>query len=100
MGNLIYTCSSSSRANTSARISDSSTWYPQPGQHISIRTFRELNPAPTSSPISTRTETHLSGESSKSTADLQEEASRLQTTLMQRHLTQAVSQRLLASLEN
>nr|ARE29910.1 C4 [Corchorus yellow vein mosaic virus] len=100
MGNLIYTCCSSSRENTSARIRDSSTWYPQPGQHISIRTFRELNPAPTSSPTSTRTETHFSGESSKSTADLQEEDSRLQTTLMQRHLTQEVSQRLLASLEN
>nr|AEY75693.1 replication-associated protein [Cotton leaf curl Burewala virus] len=45
MGALISMCSSSSRANSSARITDSSTWYPQPGQHISIRTFRELNQA-------------------------------------------------------
>ncbi|ADD62432.1 Rep protein [Cotton leaf curl Kokhran virus] len=44
-GALISMCSSSSRANSSARITDSSTWYPQPGQHISIRTFRELNQA-------------------------------------------------------
>ncbi|ACS92547.1 AC4 [Sunn hemp leaf distortion virus [India:Barrackpore2:2008]] len=55
MGNLIFTCSSSSRGNTSARITDSSTWYPQPDQHISIRTFRELNQARTSSPTWRRT---------------------------------------------
>ncbi|AFM77726.1 AC4 protein [French bean leaf curl virus] len=98
MGNLIYTCSSSSRGNTSARISDSSTWYPRPGQHISIRTFRELNPAPTSSPTSTRTETHWSGETSRSTADLQEGASRQQTTLTQQHLTREASRKLLKYL--
>nr|AGV02066.1 AC4 protein [Okra leaf curl virus-[India:Mau:2012]]AHX25698.1 C4 protein [Bhendi yellow vein mosaic virus]QFR98249.1 AC4 [Okra enation leaf curl virus] len=62
MGNLICTCSSSSRANTSARISDSSTWSPQAGQYISIRTFRELNQAQMSSPTSTRTETPSNGE--------------------------------------
>nr|UAY98631.1 replication initiator protein [Jatropha leaf curl virus] len=62
MGNLICTCSSSLKANTSAKISDSSTWYPQRGQHISIRTFRELNPAPTSSPTSIRTEIHSTGD--------------------------------------
>nr|ARE29894.1 C4 [Pea leaf distortion virus] len=100
MGNLICTCSSSSRGNTSARISDSSTWYPQTGQHISIQTYRELNPAPTSSPTSTRTETLSNGESFRSTDDLQEEDNRQQTTLTPRHLTQAVSQRLLESLGN
>ncbi|ADO40981.1 AC4 protein [Bhendi yellow vein mosaic virus [India:Pandarahalli:OY173:2006]] len=98
MGNLICTCSSSSRANTSARISDSSTWSPQAGQHISIRTFRELNQAQMSSPTSTRTETPSNGESFRSMDDLQEGDSRQPTTLTPQHLTQAVSQRLLESL--
>nr|CBY84005.1 AC4 protein [Cotton leaf curl Burewala virus] len=61
MGTIISMCSSSSRANSSARITDSSTWYPQPGQHISIRTFRELNQAQMSRPTSTRTGTLSSG---------------------------------------
>nr|QHB15153.1 AC4 [Sida golden mosaic Honduras virus] len=77
-------CSSSSKGSTSARIIDSSIWCPQPGQYISIRTFRELNPAPTSSPTSIRTETQLNGESSKSTVDLLEEASKLLTIHMPR----------------
>nr|AJW80813.1 AC4 [Ageratum enation virus] len=76
MGNLISMCSSSSKENTNARINDSSIWYPQPGQHISIRTFRELNPAPTSSPTSRRTETPSNGESSRSMEDLHEEVNR------------------------
>nr|AGO63997.1 AC4 protein [Ageratum yellow vein virus] len=84
MGALISTCLSSSRENTSARITDSSTWYPQPGQHISIRTFRELNPAPTSSPISTRTETPSSGENSRSTEEVLGAAARMLTTHVQR----------------
>nr|AHW57426.1 AC4 [Jatropha mosaic virus] len=74
MGSLISMCSYNSRANTNARITDSSTWSPHPGQHISIRTYRELNPAPTSSPTLTRTEIQSNGETSKSTADLLEEA--------------------------
>ncbi|ABI63444.1 AC4 [Ageratum yellow vein Hualian virus-[Taiwan:Hualian4:2000]] len=94
MGALICTCLSSSKENTSARISDSSTWYPQPGQHISIRTFRELNPAPTSSPISTRTETPSNGESFRSTDDLQEGDNNQQMTLTPRRLTAEVRQRL------
>nr|AFV52566.1 C4 [Tomato leaf deformation virus]AFV52572.1 C4 [Tomato leaf deformation virus]AFV52578.1 C4 [Tomato leaf deformation virus] len=81
MGNIISTCLSSSKGNTTARINDSSTWYPLPGQHISIRTYRELNPAPTSSPILTRTVTPLNGESSKSTAEVLEEAAKLLTTV-------------------
>nr|QBQ04104.1 C4 [Ageratum yellow vein virus] len=95
MGALISTCLSSSKGNTSAQITDSSTWYPQPGQHISIQTFRELNPAPTSSPISTRTETLSNGENSRSTDDLQEGDNRQPMMLTPRHLTAAVSQRLL-----
>nr|ALB26033.1 AC4 protein [Bhendi yellow vein mosaic virus] len=100
MGNLIFMCSSSSRGNTSARIIDSSTWPPQPGQHISIRTFRELNPPPMSSPTWTRTETSSNGESFKSMDDLLEEDAKLPTTLTPKHLTQAVSQRLLESLRS
>nr|ALK03581.1 C4 [Whitefly-associated begomovirus 7]ALK03587.1 C4 [Whitefly-associated begomovirus 7] len=95
MGNLISTCFSSSRVNSTAQITDSSTWSPQPGQHISIRTFRELNPAPTSSPIWTRTETPSSGESFRSMEDLQEGDNRLPMTLTPQQLTQAVRLRLL-----
>ncbi|UMM45352.1 C4 [Galium leaf distortion virus] len=76
MGNHISTCLCSSKASSSAQIADSSTWFPQPGQHISIRTYRELNPAPTSSPTSTRMEIPLNGENFRSTGDLLEEAAR------------------------
>nr|ANJ77860.1 C4 [Tomato leaf curl Philippines virus] len=95
MGALISTCLSSSRANTSARITDSSIWYPQPGQHISIRTFRELNQAPTSSPISTRTETPSNGVSFRSMEDLPEGDNNRPMTLTPRRLTLEVSRRLL-----
>ncbi|CAA43465.1 C4 protein [Tomato yellow leaf curl Sardinia virus] len=95
MGNLISIFSSNSKENTIVPINDSSTWYPQPGQHISIRTFRELNRAPTSSPISTRTEMFLNGVLSRSTDDLLGEDNRQPTTLTQRQLTQEVSRRLL-----
>nr|AOF45906.1 C4 protein [Tomato leaf curl Kerala virus]AWA81921.1 C4 Protein [Pedilanthus leaf curl virus]QKE50677.1 C4 protein [Pedilanthus leaf curl virus]QKE50683.1 C4 protein [Pedilanthus leaf curl virus]QQL11700.1 AC4 protein [Pedilanthus leaf curl virus] len=95
MGNLIFTCSSSSKENTSAKITDSSTWYPQPGQHISIRTYRELSQAQMSSPIWRRTETPSTGESFRSTDDLQEGDNSQPTTLTPQRLTQAVSQRLL-----
>nr|AMW77440.1 AC4 protein [Ageratum yellow vein China virus] len=95
MGALISTCLSSSKASSSARINDCSTWYPQAGQHISIRTFRELNPAPTSSPTSTRTETLSNGENSRSTDDLHEGDNRQPMMLTPRHLTAAVSRRLL-----
>ncbi|ABC70692.1 AC4 protein [Tomato leaf curl Rajasthan virus - [India:Rajasthan:2005]] len=57
MGLRISTSSSNSKGNTSAKITDSSTWFPQVGQHISIRTFRELNRHRTSKHISTKMET-------------------------------------------
>nr|ARQ32448.1 C4 protein [Squash leaf curl Philippines virus] len=86
MGALISTFLSSSRGSSCAQITDSSTWCPQSRfQHISIRTFRELNPAPMSSPISTRVETPLNGENSRSTAEVLEAVSSLLTTLPQRH---------------
>nr|CEL12089.1 Symptoms determinant protein [Cestrum leaf curl Islamabad virus] len=100
MGLLISTCLSSSKGNTSARITDSSTWSPQPGQHISIQTFRELNQAPTSSPIWRRMETPSTGESFRSMEDLQEGANRQPMMLTPQLLTQEVSQRLLESLRN
>ncbi|ALB26328.1 AC4 protein [Eclipta yellow vein virus] len=100
MGNLICTCSSNSKANSGAKIADSSTWYPQLGQHISIRTFRELNPAPTSSPTSRRTETFSNGDNFRSTDDQQEGDNKQPTTLTPQHLTREVSQRLLESLRN
>nr|WOR75547.1 AC4 protein [Tomato leaf curl New Delhi virus]WOR75552.1 AC4 protein [Tomato leaf curl New Delhi virus] len=57
MGLRISMFSSNSKANSSARITDSSTWFPQVGRHISIRTFRELNRHRTSRHTSTKTET-------------------------------------------
>ncbi|AAF04156.1 C4 protein [Tomato leaf curl Laos virus] len=95
MGLLISTCLSSSKGNTTARITDSSTWCPQPGQHISIRTFRELNQAQTLSPIWRRTETPSTGASFRSMEDLQGEDNRQPMTLTPKHLTAEVSQRLL-----
>nr|QIJ70668.1 C4 protein [Tomato leaf curl Ghana virus] len=95
MGNLICMRSSNSKGNTNARITDSSIWYPLPGQHISIQTFRELNPAPTSSLTSIKMETLSNGESFRSMDDLQDGDSNRPTTLTPRRLMQAVSQRLL-----
>ncbi|CAI45392.1 AC4 protein [Senecio yellow mosaic virus] len=100
MGALISTCLCNSRGNTNARITDSSTWSPQPGQHISIQIFRELNQAPTSSPIWTRTVTQSNGENFRSTDDLQEGVYNLQTMLTPRQLTREVSMRLLRLLKN
>nr|QBO66548.1 AC4 protein [Papaya leaf crumple virus] len=98
MGNLIFTCSSSSKENTSAKITGSSTWYPQPGQHISIRTFRELSAGQVSSPISRRMETPSTGVSFRSMGDLQVEDNRQPVMLQPKHLMQAVSQKLLELL--
>nr|WCC58794.1 AC4 [Squash leaf curl China virus] len=58
MGLRISTFLSSSKENSNARITDSSTWCPQVGQHISIRTFRELNRRRTSNNTSTKTVTY------------------------------------------
>nr|AYW01579.1 AC4 protein [Tomato leaf curl New Delhi virus] len=57
MGLRISMFSSNSKENSSAKITDSSTWFPQVGQHISIRTFRELNQRPMSKNTSTKKET-------------------------------------------
>nr|AQT01420.1 AC4 protein [Sida micrantha mosaic virus] len=84
MGSHISTCLYSSKGNSSARIRDSSTWCPRPGQYISIQTFRELNPAPTSRPTSARTGTQSNGEISKSTDEVLEAVARQLMTLPQK----------------
>nr|QJU69471.1 AC4 protein [Squash leaf curl China virus] len=58
MGLRISTFLSSSKASFNAKITDSSTWCPKVGQHISIRTFRELNQHRTSNNTSTKTVTY------------------------------------------
>nr|AQT27326.1 regulatory protein [Cotton leaf curl virus] len=100
MGLLTCMFSSSSKGNSSARICDSSTWSPQAGQHISIRTYRELNPAPTSNPTSRRTGTFSTGGNFRSTEGQQEDVKRQPVKLDPQHLKQAVNQRLLESLMN
>nr|QGT31825.1 AC4 [Tomato chlorotic mottle Guyane virus]WLD53472.1 AC4 protein [Tomato chlorotic mottle Guyane virus] len=80
MGSLISTSCFNSKASSAARITDCSTWFPHPGQHISIRTFRELNRAPTSSPTSIRTEIQLNGEHSRSTEEVLEAVANQLTT--------------------
>ncbi|CAE01425.1 AC4 protein [South African cassava mosaic virus - [ZW]] len=95
MGNLICMPSFNSRASTIVPTNDSSTSYPLPSQHISIQTFRELNPVPTSSPIWTRTETPSNGASFRSTDGLLAADNNPQMTLTPRLLTQQVKRRLL-----
>nr|AAL82831.1 putative AC4 protein [Tomato severe mosaic virus] len=84
MGNRISMCSSNSRVNTSARTNDSSTSYAPPGQHISIRTFRELRALQMSKPTWRKTETSFIMDFSKSTEDQLEEVSNLPMTLPQK----------------
>ncbi|ACI15833.2 AC4 [Jatropha yellow mosaic virus] len=88
MGNPTYMFLSSSKENTSANISDSLIWSPQPGQHNSIQTSRELKAPATSSPIWRRTETPSTGESFRSMEDLHEEDNNQPMTLTPQRLTQ------------
>ncbi|AAM78603.1 AC4 [Potato yellow mosaic virus-[Guadeloupe]] len=85
MGNLISTFLSSSKGNSTAQITDCSIWCPRPGQHISIRTFRELNRAPMSNPTSRKTGTVSNGDCSRLTEEVLEADSRHQTTQLPRH---------------
>ncbi|BAB03587.1 hypothetical protein EpYVVgp6 [Eupatorium yellow vein mosaic virus] len=93
MGALISTSSSNSKENTNAKINDSSTSYPQVGQHISIRTFRRLKARQMSSPTWRKTETSLILEFSKSMEDQLGEVANLPTTHMPRQSTQDQSHR-------
>nr|ADP30805.1 AC4 [Tomato leaf curl virus] len=88
MGLLICMCSYSSKGSSSAETIDSSTSRPQPVQHISIQTFRELKAQAMSNPIWRKTETSLIMEFSKSMDDQLEEVANLPTTHMPRQSTQ------------
>ncbi|BAG12168.1 putative AC4 protein [Eupatorium yellow vein virus-[Suya]] len=93
MGALTCTSSSNSKENSNVQIKDSSTSYPQVGQHISIRTFRQLKARQMSSPTWRKTETSLILEFSKSMDDQLEEVANLPTTHMPRQSTQDLSHR-------
>nr|QUS52909.1 AC4 protein [Muntingia yellow spot virus] len=93
MGNLIYTCSSSSKVNTNAKIKGSSTWSPQLDQHISIQTFRELKAPQMSRHTWRKTETSLILEFSRSMEDQLEEVANLPTIRTPRFSTHNVHQR-------
>ncbi|BAB03593.1 C4 protein [Honeysuckle yellow vein mosaic virus] len=93
MGALISTSSCNSKENTDAQINDSSISYPQLGQHISIRTFRELRARRTSRPTWKKTGTSLILEFSRSMEDQLEEVASLPTTHMPRQSTQGPSHR-------
>ncbi|AGT57883.1 AC4 [Pepper leafroll virus] len=93
MGNLIYTCLSSSKENSDAKIQDSSTWSPQQGQHISIQTFRELRARQMSRPTWRKTETSLILEFSKSMEDQLEEVANLPMIRTPRFSMHSVHQR-------
>nr|UUF95060.1 AC4 [Chilli leaf curl virus] len=88
MGNLISTSSYNSKVNSNAKTTDSSTSFPQQGQHISIRTFRELKALQMSKPMWRKTETSLTLEFSRSMADQLEEVANLPTTHMPRQSIQ------------
>nr|AIY31198.1 AC4 protein [Tomato yellow leaf curl virus] len=93
MGNHISMCLSNSKASTNVRTNGTSTWYPQTGQLISIRTFSQLRAQQMSRPTWRMTETSLILEFSKSMADQLEVVSNLPTTHMPRHSIQAVNPR-------
>nr|AWK29923.1 AC4 [Tomato leaf curl Gujarat virus] len=86
----LFTCmsSSNSKVSSSSKITDSSTSHPLPGQHNSIRTFRELRAQAMSSPTWRRTETTSIMEFSRSMADLLEEVANQLMMLMPRQSIQ------------
>nr|WAK98704.1 AC4 [Pepper yellow leaf curl Thailand virus] len=93
MGLLTCMSSSNSKVNSNARINDSSTSHPQPGQHISIRTFRELRALQMLKHTWRKTETSLIMEFSKSMDDQLEEVANLPTTHMPKQSIQGQKQR-------
>nr|AIY31179.1 AC4 protein [Tomato yellow leaf curl virus] len=93
MGNHISMCLFNSKANTIVRTNGSSTWCPQTGQLISIRTFRQLSAQQMTRPTWRKTETSLILEFSKSIAEQLEEVSNHPTTHMPRHSIQGVNPR-------
>nr|QGA84541.1 AC4 protein [Crassocephalum yellow vein virus]QGA84549.1 AC4 protein [Crassocephalum yellow vein virus] len=88
MGLLTCMFSSNSKANSNAKTTDSSISYPQTGQHISIRTFRELKAQQMLNHTWKKTETCLIMEFSRSMDDRLEEVANLPTTHMPRQSIQ------------
>nr|ANG57840.1 AC4 protein [Tomato yellow leaf curl China virus]ANG57852.1 AC4 protein [Tomato yellow leaf curl China virus] len=88
MGLLTCMSSSNLKESSNVKIKDSSTSYPQTGQHISIRTFRELKAQQMLNPTWKKTETCLIMEFSKSMEDRLEEVANLPTTHMPRQSIQ------------
>nr|CAR85745.1 AC4 protein [Mungbean yellow mosaic virus] len=87
MENLISMFCFNSKENSTRGTKGSSTSFPKPDQHISIRTFRQLRAQQMLSHTWTKTETSLTMEVSKSMEDQLEEVNSLPTTLMPRHST-------------
>nr|AHA39097.1 AC4 protein [Tomato yellow leaf curl China virus] len=88
MGLLTCMSSSNSKESSSVKIKDSSISHPQIGQHISIRTFRELKAQQMSRHTWRKTETCLIMEFSRSMDDQLEEVANLPTTHMPRQSIQ------------
>nr|ACS36705.1 AC4 protein [Tomato yellow leaf curl Guangdong virus] len=93
MGLLTCISSSNSKESSNAKTTDSSISYPQPGQHISIRTFRALRAQQMLSPTWKKTETCLIMEFSRSMEDRLEEVANLPTTHMPRQSIQGPKMR-------
>nr|AAR98594.1 AC4 protein [Tomato yellow leaf curl Thailand virus] len=88
MGPLTCMSSSNSKENSNVKIKDSSISRPQPGQHISIRAFRELKAQQMLKHTWKKTETYLIMEFSRSMEDRLEEVANLPTTHMPRQSIQ------------
>ncbi|CBA34962.1 AC4 protein [Velvet bean severe mosaic virus] len=93
MGFLTYMFCFNSKESSSVETNGSSTYMPKPGQHISIRTFRELRAVRMLRNTWRKTETSLIMENFKSMDVQVEEVSRMQTTLMPKQSTQETHQR-------
>ncbi|ADG36419.1 AC4 protein [Soybean chlorotic blotch virus] len=94
MGSHISMCCCNSKVNSPSKILDCSTLSRERLLMCSTQTYKELNPAPTSSPTSTKTATPCHGESFRSMEDRVVEVSNLRTTLTPQQLTRAVRLRL------
>nr|ANG57864.1 AC4 protein [Tomato yellow leaf curl China virus] len=88
MGLLTCISSCNSKENSNAKTTDSSISHPQTGQHISIRTFRELKAQQMLKHTWKKTETCLIMEFSRSMEDRLEEVANLPTTHMPRQSIQ------------
>nr|WLD47587.1 AC4 protein [Rhynchosia yellow mosaic virus] len=93
MEHLISMLCCNSKESSKPETKGSSTWYPKPGQHITIRTFRRLRAPQMLSNTWRKTETSLTMELSKSMDAQLEEVSSLPTTLMPKQSMQSPNQR-------